>query len=715
VSLPITPNQPEEVPGPLGYLVTTPNALVSLELEQQFLDDVRVLSNQASSLLTSFNGDHGTLTINWLEQLQQLDQSSGGTKGLYCLMHNPSTTPCSDAPGDSSQGGGALLDTVAVNALQKLLLAGAPNPGVTISAALQQAWAQSLQAQKAQRWSTLTLCQQAELRDAYVEQKLGNIAINYPNTIGPNTILDGLLEWRVTDISFEVDINQTEVVTALAITSPNEVQCVIDLPRVAGKAWLDTYPGPTYWIALAVDTVSCAFLGIGCELLAEAVDVGVLLALNIAYLGVNFGSPHIVVDNSLQPDQSQVMWPTPVVSITANATVSVIDAVPPNLGTIVGLIVSAVGSSTNLVPHLIAGQLKNALAGLFHDLGLRFPLAQDPVTDQFADSEASGASNDYLDAISQENPQYSQTNPSEQMITAEDQLTYRFRSLVTASSSPPAFPQQVSTEVGDRPCHLYAGFGISQNYLNLLINQLWQSNYFVFPLPATGGGGAAGLAAAVESAVPGLHLGDPAKLHAQLSPDTSPRLLLTEHDALAGRNYAVAHFDDLRLWLTDGVRGKPASRLIEFRFGAHMPAQIAFGAPSSGQIDITKANPNRTFDLYYDATTITLDPAVQSVATYGAAVATVTDAALPALQPIFTDLVAGMLVGNQAAWIPRQAGDPVTVQRFPLGGQNWIICQLNVARGNLYAQLGLGGTLLGVDIQTLTCAEAKIVLALLGG
>jgi len=714
VSLPISPNQPEEAPGPLGYLITTPYALMSFELEEQFLDDVKDLSNQASSLLTSFSGDHGTLNINWLDQLQALNQSSNGSIGLFCLLHNPSTSPCSDTPGDPSQGGGALLDTVAVNALQKLLLAGAVNPGVSISAALQQAWTQALQEPSAQRWPALTPCQQAGLRDAYVEQKLGNIAISYPSTIGPNTILDGLLEWQVTDISFEVDINRTQVVTTLAITGPNDVQCVIDLPKVSGKAWLETYPGPTYWIVLAVDAVSCAFLGIGCALLAEAILVGLFLALNIAYLSVDLGSPHVVIDTSLQPDQNQVLWPTPAVSVTANTSVLIVNVVPPNLATIAGLIVSAVASWTNLVPNLIATQLQSQLAGLFHDLGLRFPLAESPVMDQFAGSEASGASNSYLDAISQEDPAYSQLNPSEEMITAEDQLTYRFRSLVTAPSSPPAFPQQVSADGVDEPCHLYAGFGISQNYLNLLINQLWQTGYFRFRLPTTGSDSVAALAAAVESAVPGLHLGDPALLHAQLSPDTSPRLLLTEHDALAGRNYAAVHFDDLRLWLTDGVRGKPASRLIEFRFGAQMPGQIAFGAPSSGQIDITKVNPNRTFDIYYDLTAITLDPAVQSVATYGPAVASVTDAALPALQSTFTALVRGMLVGNQAAWIPRQPGDPITIQRFPLGGDNWIICQLNVARGNLYAQLGLGGTLLGFDFQDLSCAAAKFLLALSG-
>jgi hypothetical protein len=376
--------------------------------------------------------------------------------------------------------------------------------------------------------------------------------------------------------------------------------------------------------------------------------------------------------------------------------------------------VAAVVNWTNLVPDLIAPQLQSRLSGLFHDLGLRFPLAESPVMDQFTGSEASGASNSYLDAISLEDPSYSQLNPSEEMITAEDQLTYRFRSLVTAPSSPPAFPTGIIIGTGpfQWPCHLYGGFGFSQNYLNLLINQLWQTGYFIFRLPATGTDSVAALAAAIEAAVPGLDLGDPAQLHAQLSPDTSPRLLLTEHDALAGENYAAVHFDDLRLWLTDGSKGKPASRLVEFRFGAQMPGQIAFGAPSSGQIDITQVNPNRTFDIYYDLTAITLDPAVQSVATYGATVASVTDAALPALQSTFTALVQGMLAGNQAAWIPRQAGDPITIQRFRLGGDNWIICQLNVARGNLYAQLGLGGTLVDplVHLDDLTCAAAQGLL-----
>jgi hypothetical protein len=153
---------------------------------------------------------------------------------------------------------------------------------------------------------------------------------------GAHRFPGGLLEWQVTDISFEVDINQTQVVTTLAITGPNEVQCVIDLPKVSGKAWLDTYPGPAYWIVLAADAVSCFWLGAGCGLLTEAIEVGVFLALNIAYLSVDLGSPHIAVDASLQPDQSQIMWPTPAVTVTANASVTVLNAMPPNVGTIVG-------------------------------------------------------------------------------------------------------------------------------------------------------------------------------------------------------------------------------------------------------------------------------------------------------------------------------------------------------------------------------------------
>ena len=712
MSLPITPDQPPESPASSGYLLTTPDALVSFELEQHLLDDIMQMANEASMLLTSFVGDSGTFNINWLAQLQALNQSSDGRTGLYCLLHNPSTAPCSDTPGDPSQGGGALLDKVAVSALKKLLVANAPSPGVVISAALQQAWTQALQAAAAQRWDALTLCQQAAIRDAYVEQHLGNIAISYPSTIGPNTILDGLLVWEVTDISFKVDINQKPIVTTLAIAGPNHVQCVVDLPKMSGQAWLATYPGPLYWEALAASAITCAWLGIGCTLLAEVIEVGVFLAVNLDSLDLDLGSPHIVADLSLQPNASQVLLPTPSVSVTADTSVIILSALPPTVGTIVALIVSVVASFTDLVPDQIASHLQQALGDVLTRLAWRFPLAESPVTDQFVSSEASGVANTYVDAISAEDPHYSQANPSEEMITAEDQLTYRYRELVSAPTSPPAFPDQISFH--SLPCHLYAGFGVSQNYLNLLINQLWQSGYFALPLPATGSDSIDALAAALLTAVPGLQLSPAAELQARLSPDTSPRLLLTEHDALAGQNYAVVHFDDLRLQLSDGGRDKKrATEVIEFRFGAQMPAQIAFGAPSSGTLDITRVNPERTFDIYYDLSSITLDPAVQSVATYGPAAASVSDAALPALQPIFMTLVGAMLAGNQAAWIPRQAGDPVTLQRFKLGGGNWVICQLNVARGNLYAQLGLAGTLLSLDFSTVTCAEAQAVLELL--
>lgn len=706
MSLPIAPNQPEQGPSPQGNLVTTPYAVVSFDLEQQLLDDIKLVVNQASGLLTSFSGDGGTVNINWLAQLQALSQASAGATGLFCLFHNPSTSPCSDAANDPSQGGGALLDITAVNALQNLIAGGAASPGVTIPAPLQQAWTLALQATAGERWAQLTACQQAALRDAYVDQRLGSLAISYPSTIGPETILDGLLEWQVSDVSFEIDINRTDVVKQLAITSPNLIHCVIGLPNVSGKAWLVTNPTLLYWEVVGFLGVGCWFLGFGCELLAEAIDVGVFLALNIDYLSLQFGSPQIVTDVWLQPDASQVMWPTASVSISADPEVLVLDVVPSDAGIILGLIVSAVASFTDLLPDLAAAYLTSALQGILQDGGMRFPLAESPITDQFASSEASGLADDYLDAISQENPAYSQTNPSEQMIRAEDQLTYRFRELV------PAFPPNFGGSAV--PCHLYGGFGISQNYLNLLINQEWAADYFAFGLPPGGNDGISALAAALEAAVPGLQLGEAHLLTAELSPDTSPRLLLTEHDALAGRNYAVAHFDDLRLWLTDGEKGRPATQVIEFRFGAQMPAQVSLGTPSSGQLDIVQINPTRGFDIYYDLASITLDPAVQSVATYGATVAGVTDAALAGLQEIFATLVQAMLARNPAAWIQRQPGDPITLQRYPLGQSSWVVCQLNVARGNLYAQLGLASPVLDIlsIIDTLNCDFFKGVLGI---
>ena len=268
---------------------------------------------------------------------------------------------------------------------------------------------------------------------------------------------------------------------------------------------------------------------------------------------------------------------------------------------------------------------------------------------------------------------------------------------------------------------------ISQNYLNLLLNQLWQAGYFSYTMPAPL---LAQFVSGIETAANISLAGK--KLQGFISPDTSPRLLLTEHDALAQTGYAIAYFDDLRTCITDGVTAgevaPPGSVIIEFRLGAFMPAHLGFGlppAPGSGNLlDIMRVNPNavgsrppeRSFDIYYDLANITLNPSVQSVAGLGTLAAKVTDAALPALQGEFQSVISGMLATNDAAFIPTLPNTPITQQYYPFSSvsansnatqANWFVTQMLVSRGNLYVQFGLASPLFALNIATLTCAQAQ--------
>jgi hypothetical protein len=706
MTLPITPDVPEEGSSDNGCLVATTAVLLSFEFEQAFADDLKFLINQASRRVKQFKGSHGTLTFNWLGQLQAFTQSTND--GLFCLLHNPPAALC-DNSDPTTQGGGALLDILAQNNVQSLCTNGSLG-GLKVSSTLQAAFNQAIMAPPAQRFAQLTPCQQVELRQDYLSQKIGTIDVSYQSTISSSTILHGLLMYSVNNISFEIDINNTQIVQDFTV-GKNDIHLHASLPKFSGKAWLETSPGPTFFEAIAASTVGCLFLGVGCNVVAQVAIVAIFLTAGVDYVTLNLNDPAVDVHVTLKPDAQQRLLPTLVARVTADVKPIILD-IPPTFQFIADPILSAVFTNNTAALDEISLQLTKKLQGLLSDQGWSFPLPALPVPDQYVQSAASGLASQFLDAISEEDPSFSASVPNVWLISSEDQLTHRFRDIA------PQFPASVNLAnlaLGTVPAHFWGGYGISQNYLNLLATSLSQSDGYKLELSQAQ---LQALVVAIGVPVPSSQLNE---LSGHLQPDAPPRIFLTPHDAAAGNGYAQAHFDDLRLCLTIGKRDMPAEQVIEFRFGAQMAAEVAFGSlnSSTNQLDITKSNPTRLLNLYYDLANITLDPAVQSVATLGSTFAAVTDNTLPQLQNVFSALVAGMLV-NDTAWIPRQQGDPGNLQRFPFGNSTWYVCQLLPVRGNLYLQQGIGGIAWTILPQLakppnqggLSCQGAKTLLAL---
>src|SRR6202034_4593091 len=104
------------------------------------------------------------------------------------------------------------------------------------SSALTAAWQQSLSGIQG-----LSACDQVELYNDYLDQRIGNPSLTYPHTHS-GTIPGGLLEYSVTDVTFEVDINQTQIVQELSITKiptpefptpHNDIHAVISIPKMS--------------------------------------------------------------------------------------------------------------------------------------------------------------------------------------------------------------------------------------------------------------------------------------------------------------------------------------------------------------------------------------------------------------------------------------------------------------------------------------------------
>ena len=452
--LSIIPVDPEETRGtPQGYLITTSYAPVSLDIEQTLLDDIKTYVNQACSLLTSFRGIGGTFNLNWLDQLKDKRVASNGTQGLYCLLHNPASSPCSNAANDPSQGGGALLDTMALNALQGMQ-AQSLALQLNVSPALLAAWTASLP-NSPQASQPLTPCEWAAVRDAYVEQKLGNIAIPYTNSISGTAL--GLLNWTVSDIAFLIDLFGAPLITDLTISGSNQFTCTLSLPDISGPARFTSSPTAQYFIGLEIGAIACAEFHVGCVLVQEAEEVALFLGLNIASIEIDCTHPTITTTVSLQPDNLLVLRPEVNVAFSPKPTVTITTGTPPFLNTIVFAIISVVLSNANLIQDHVRTSLQKAIQQIIDQANLRFPLAEGPIQDLFQDSAASGLASNYLDAVSEPAIIMSQNNQSEQIIRAEDQLPFRFRDLILHPPNPNlAFPKTVNILF---QCHLYGGLG----------------------------------------------------------------------------------------------------------------------------------------------------------------------------------------------------------------------------------------------------------------
>lgn len=710
----------------------TYGSLIANLVDQKLLDDVKYLVNGVSRRLSGFSGSGGTIPIDWMTQFKAFadalgDSDEGG--GLYVMLHDEDAI---DAGHPQKLG---LLDKLAAVNLANLLASGDNLASLSLDPALQAAVNAVLAnaaIAAADKFSNLTGAQQGQLIDAYVFNGIGTLNLTYPTSTGTQQIFHNLLNVRLDDIAFDVDINNTSIVDTLAFDGSG-IHLVIKLPDASGQAFMTRWPSDTYWAALAISGIACLFLPFLCSLAVFVAAVGVFLLTDLAFLAVQLSNIEVDANITLTPNAQNVLQPSVTLQLDADVNVTYTSVIPTGIHQILSLIYSIIGTHTSLVIDTIEPQLQDALNGLLRDdLHITYPPAFGPLTLAGVANSTEFVANDRgyveqgLDAgiYNLINPYITQIDGTvkDELLTLRDEFKATFTDPVTKFG-----------EVGllgwagtdfTNVARYYLGTVLSQNFINQYVYTIWLNGDFTYQFAGTELAELYSLLQQVYPALAAIPF-EKMKIDAKLWPAVPPRTIFTPKPASEGRYYATTFFDDVRLCIALGVdpatTGVPTN--LEFIFATQVFTEIGFGGlnTTTNQLDLLKIA-DRAFDVYFDLSGLGVEvivPETQRFVQPGMTPSVSFDYSIldnARLQDLFTKAMLFSLAKRNKDAIPRGASDSQYTQRYPLGNDAvTAVFVLVPFQGNLYISHGLSGPATAIyegalDIDKLDKTTARLIL-----
>ena len=674
-------------------LPSTFAAQIAMETDQIFYDDLRFIINIVVSRLSSFSGSGGTLNVDWLNQWANSPAVHHGDDGLFCLMRDP--MDLSQSP--PYLGGAGLLDKLAESRARAAMLDGSiTSIGLSMPPGL---LSQVIAA--VGRFDSMDPAAQAQLRELYLTQLLGQFAVSYPTTTPSSTVFYGLMNVQLSDIEFGLNINYSQPMTSLAVDN-NAIRMHLALPSVSGDANVARWPTGLYWAVLGASGLACFFLPILCVLLPFVAAVGLFILSD--YANVNVEIDNFTADStiSFQPDPNQVLRPQATLQLDGDVTVWYISYIPTGLHQLASIVYSLVGSHTNFVINLIESQLRDSINTLLtKTLNLSFPPQFGPVPIIGISTFTDGSPNDYL---------YLQAGLNAAVVG----VSAPYITQVASDVETPLIEGRLQStyDADNHPMtRAYGGFAVSQNIINYYINSIWRHGAFNYALSAP------------ETKQIALHMPRPfdlgqAILQVHLWPAVTPRTVLTPFGEYKQKTYAATFFDDVRLCLSlVDATGASLGSTLELQFAAEAFTQFGLGAVNMSanppKLDIIRAS--TTFlDLYFDLKRLRvhlIHPEVQGLQTIGPFFSGLTVADLPHLQTIMLMALGYALKSRDDQFIPSPTGDPM-LQQYAIPGAT-IDFHLKPSRGNMYVWVGITGT--PIEIQLLGPHTYYGLLALFPG
>jgi hypothetical protein len=698
-------------------LPSTFAAQIAVETDQILYDDLRFVINNVVSRLSSFSGSGGTLNVDWLNQWANSPNVQGsvsGKDGLYCLLRDPM---------DLSQnppylGGQGLLDKLAESRVRAAMLDGSiTSIGLSMPSALLSQVTAALVLAPNQRFDSMAPVAQAQLRELYLTQLIGQFAISYPTSTPSSTVFYGLMNVQLSDIEFTLNINYSQPMTSLVVDN-NAIRMHLAFPSVTGGANVARWPTGLYWAVLGASGLACFFLPILCILLPFVAAVGAFILSD--YANVNVEIDNFVADStiSFQPDVNQVLRPQATLQLDGDVSVWYFSYIPTGLHQLAGIVYSLVGSHTDYVINLIESQLRDSINTLLtKTLNLSFPPQFGPVPIVGISTFTDGSPNDYL---------YLQAGLNAAVVG----ISAPYVTQVDSDVEKPLIEGRLQSTYdadGHPATRAYGGFAVSQNLINYYINSIWRHGAFNYALSAP------------EAKQIARHMPRPfdlgrAILQVHLWPAVTPRTMLTPYGEYKLKTYAATFFDDVRLCMSlVDQAGASLGSTLELQFAAEAFTQFGLGAVNMSavppKLDIIRAN--TTFlDLYFDLKRLRvhlIHPEVQGLQTVGPFFSGLTVASLPQLQTVMLMALGYALKSRDDQFIPSPTGDPM-LQQYAIPGAT-IDLHLKPNRGNMYVWITVTGTpqqLLGhtyhgllalfpngqLDISTINCVAGRVLRTL---
>jgi len=679
----VDPNTGPPAGGPSTDTLRVPQCLpatfgsqVAMVTEQSFYSDIQFLLNQIFKRLDQFQGSEGTLTVNWLEQWTNSKPVKDKEDGLFCVLRD---RPEDDPPGTPNPGGLGLLDKLAERQVRKALINGTLASQVTLSPVQLYYVTNVMGRPPAQRYAALPGGIQTQIRDLYLNERIGKFSFTYATSTSPTTTFHGLVGVQLSDIEFSIAIHNTEPVETLEILNKT-IHMVVNLPNASGAANIGRWPTGLYFLALGASGLLCFWVPPACAAMPYVADVGLFLLSDYAYVRVSLNNLKADITIDFKPDAAQVLRPNATVKLNADVNVYYMSYIPTGLHQLVSFVYSLVGSHTDLVIGEIESQAQDQLNDLLvKTLDLSFPPKFGPVPLAGLTSSSDGATHDFLflqaglnaPAIGISAPYITQVDPNVEKRLLDGRSN--FPPLVDPPDSPTGFP------VSRR----YGGFLLSQNFINHYINALWRNGAFNYQLAP---------AEVIQVATVFKRLVSlTGRLQMHLWPAVTPRTVFTPRGQAEQGFYATTFFDDVRLCITAEGDGRS---ILELQFAAQAFTQIGFGAvdPSTKKLDIIRVT-DTFIDLFFDLQRLNvrlIHPEVQDVETDGPVFAPLTVKSASVLEPAMLMALRFALAARDDSAIPSTAGNPLFHQ-YPIPGAT-IDMHLTPFRGNLYGWVLLTGT-----------------------